>query len=362
MAGKKKEKVDDNGLQLTIDAINKEFGAGSLFRVGNAGRVIEAPKLSSGSPKLDMALGGGYPDGRVIEIFGPESSGKTTLCLHAIREAQQRGGVAAIVDAEHALDLKYAQSLGVDVETLLVAQPNTGEEALNIADRLIRTGKIAIVVIDSVAALVPKAELEGEIGDSHVGLQSRMMSQALRMIVGKAQETGTIVYFTNQIRMKIGILFGNPETTSGGQALKYYASQRLDIRRVSSEKNSDGESISNRVRVKVIKNKVAPPFREAEIEIEFGTGLNVHAEIFDLAIEFGFIQQSGSWMTFPALPGAIENSFRLQGRGSCVEFLKRDTSYFDKLEEMVRNRIFKTTAQMLAEAPPSEEAEESFDE
>lgn len=354
MANKKKAK-EDLGIELTIDAINKEFGTGTLFRVGVNGRAIAVPKFSSGSPKIDLALGGGYPIGRIIEIFGPESSGKTTLCLHAIKEIQESGGLCVFIDAEHALDLTYAASLGVDVDGLLVAQPGTGEEALQILDKLVRTGKVKLIVVDSVAALVPKAEIEGQIGDSHVGLQARLMGQALRMITGKANETHTTIIFTNQIRFKIGILFGNPETTSGGNALKFYASQRLDVRRAATNKDAAGESISNRTRVKVIKNKVAPPFREAEVDIEFGTGLNLHAEILDLAEEFGIVERSGAWYSY--------GTERVgQGRSNTITYLKEHPLIFGPIHEAVKIHLFGTIAQIQAEAPPSEEDEESVDE
>lgn len=354
MAAKKKEK-EDLGLELTIESINKEFGAETLFRVGAQGRAIAVPKFSSGSPKIDLALGGGYPIGRIIEIFGPESSGKTTLCLHAIKEIQRLGGLCAFIDAEHALDVSYAASLGVDTDKLLIAQPGSGEEGLRILDKLVRTGKVKLVIVDSVAALVPKAEIDGEIGDSHVGLQARLMGQTLRMVTGKANETGTTIIFTNQIRYKIGVMFGNPETTPGGNALKFYASQRLDVRRAATNKDATGESISNLTRVKVIKNKVAPPFREAEVDIEFGTGLNLYAEILDLAEQYGVVQRAGAWYSYKAERIG-------QGRTNTIAFLKANPAIFEPMHEAVKVHLFGAIAQIQAEAPPTEEIEENIDE
>lgn len=315
-------------LQAAMAKIEKDFGKGSIMRLGEE-NIEKIEVIPSGSLALDYALGvGGYPRGRIIEIYGPESSGKTTLAIHAIAEAQKLGGMAAFIDAEHAFDRFYAEKLGVDVTNLLISQPDNGEQALEIADQLIRSAAIDIVVIDSVAALTPKAEIEGDMGDNKVGLQARLMSQALRKVTSTISKTNTTCIFINQLREKIGVMFGNPETTTGGNALKFYSSVRLDIRRVTSIKDGD-DVIGNQVRVKVVKNKVAPPFRKAEFEIMFGEGISKVGEILDLAILFNIVQKSGSWFSYGG-------SKLAQGRDSVKQALKDNPELCDEIAEKVR--------------------------
>ena len=318
-------------LQLTLDKLEKSYGKGAVMKLGDdAVEPIES--ISTGSLGLDIALGiGGLPKGRVIEIYGPESSGKTTLATHVIAEAQKQGGIAAIIDAEHAFDKYYAQKLGVDVENLLISQPDNGEQALEIADNLIRSGAIDVLVIDSVAALVPKAEIEGEMGDSKMGLQARLMSQALRKLTGTIAKTGCCCIFINQLREKIGVMFGNPETTTGGNALKFYASVRLDIRRISQIKESD-EVSGNRVKVKIVKNKVAPPFRIAEFDIMFGEGISKAGEIIDLGVDFDIIKKAGSWFSY----GDTKLG---QGRDGVKQVLLDNPDLMAELEEKIKEVV-----------------------
>ncbi len=324
-----KEKL--KALQLTLDKLEKSYGKGAVMKLGDAA-VERIDSIPTGSLGLDIALGiGGVPKGRVIEIYGPESSGKTTLATHIIAEAQKKGGIAAFIDAEHAFDKYYAQKLGVDVENLLISQPDNGEQALEIADNLIRSGAIDVIVIDSVAALVPKAEIEGEMGDSKMGLQARLMSQALRKLTGTIAKTNCCCIFINQLREKIGVMFGNPETTTGGNALKFYASVRLDIRRISQIKDSD-EVSGNRARVKVVKNKVAPPFRMAEFDIMFGEGISKVGEIIDLGVEFNIVKKAGSWFSY--------GETRLgQGRDAVKRLLLDNPDLMDELETKIREEV-----------------------
>jgi recombination protein RecA len=325
-------------LDMALAAIEKSYGKGAIMRLGSDVQAKDVPAISTGAISLDIALGiGGIPRGRVIEIFGPESSGKTTLALHIIAEAQKQGGIAGFVDAEHALDLNYARKLGLNTDDLLVSQPDTGEQALEIAEMLVRSGALDVLVIDSVAALVPKAEIEGEMGDSHMGLQARLMSQALRKLTGTISKSQTAVIFINQIRMKIGVMFGNPETTTGGNALKFYATIRMDIRRISQIKKDDGV-IGARTRVKVVKNKLAPPFREAEFDILYGEGISREGDVLDMGVGLGVVEKSGSWYSV--------NGERIgQGRENARVFLK---DHPDVAEGLGR-KIFEKTG--VAEAP-----------
>jgi recombination protein RecA len=318
-------------LKLTIDKIDKDFGKGSVMMMNERGEHTQEV-ISTGSIGLDAALGiGGLPKGRVIEIYGPESSGKTTVAIHVIAEAQKKGGMCAIIDAEHAFDSAYAQKLGVDIDNLLISQPDYGEQALEIADRLILSGALDVVVIDSVAALVPKGELEGEMGDSKMGLQARLMSQALRKLTATISKTNTICIFINQLREKIGVMFGNPETTTGGNALKFYASVRLDIRRMTQIKDGD-EAIGNRVKVKVVKNKVAPPFRTAEFDLVFGEGISKIGEILDMGVEMGIVQKSGSWFSY-------DTNKLGQGREGVKQLLKDNPELANELEGKIRTKL-----------------------
>ncbi len=317
-------------VEQAISQIERQFGRGSIMRMGED-RILEIPAISTGSLALDLALGvGGVPRGRVVEIYGPESSGKTTLALHVAAQAQANGGMVAFIDAEHALDVGYSRRLGVDVDNLLVSQPDTGEQALDIAEILVRSGAVDVLIIDSVAALVPRAELEGEMGDQHVGLQARLMSQALRKLTSTISKSMTCVIFINQIRMKIGVMFGSPETTTGGNALKFYASQRLDIRRIGAIKEGD-QVVGNRTRVKVVKNKIAPPFREAEFDIIYGTGISREGDILDLGTSMNIIEKSGAWYSF--------NGERMgQGRENVKKFLVENSDFRDRIADLIKEK------------------------
>jgi len=324
-----KEKM--KALELTLDKIEKGYGKGTIMKMGDKA-IADVPSISSGSISLDMSLGvGGFPRGRVTEIYGPESSGKTTLAIHAIAEAQKKGGIAAIIDAEHAFDRFYAENLGVDVQNLLISQPDHGEQALEIADHLIRSGAVDIVVIDSVAALTPKSELEGDMGDSKMGLQARLMSQALRKLSANISKTNTCCMFINQLREKIGVMFGNPETTTGGNALKFYSSVRIDIRRIGQIK--DGENVKgNRTRVKIVKNKLAPPFKKAEFDIMYGEGISKVGEIIDLGVDYNVIKKSGSWFSY----GETKLG---QGREAVKQLLKDNPELAEELEGKIREKL-----------------------
>ena len=320
-------------LEVAMSQIEKQFGKGSVMKLGEF-KAMEVEAIPTGALSLDIALGiGGVPRGRIIEIFGPESSGKTTLALHIIAEAQKMGGEAAFIDAEHALDPVYAKKLGVDIDDLIVSQPDTGEQALEITESLIRSGALDVVVVDSVAALVPKAEIDGDMGDSHMGLQARLMSQALRKLAGAINKSKTVLIFINQLREKIGVMFGNPETTTGGRALKFYASVRMDIRRIENIKQ-DGEIKGNRVRVKVVKNKVAPPFREAEFDVIYGEGISKEGNILDMAVNLDIVDKAGSWFSY--------NGERIgQGRENVKKYLKENPDVLDEIEGKVRENFAK---------------------
>ena len=347
--------MDDNrrkALDAALSQIERQFGKGAVMRMGDAPREA-IPAISTGSLGLDIALGiGGLPKGRIVEIYGPESSGKTTLTLQTIAECQKAGGTAAFIDAEHALDPLYAGKLGVNVDDLLVSQPDTGEQALEIADMLVRSGSVDILVVDSVAALTPRAEIEGDMGDTHVGLQARLMSQALRKITGNIKRSNCLVIFINQIRMKIGVMFGNPETTTGGNALKFYSSVRLDIRRIGSVKQGD-EVVGNETRVKVVKNKVSPPFRQAEFQVMYGQGIYHMGEVLDLGVQEGLVEKSGAWYSY--------DGQRIgQGKANAAQFLDENRAMADEIEKMLRDRLLASPGPAedapadIAEAPPEE--------
>ena len=337
-------------LDVALSQIEKQFGKGSVMKLGEF-KAMEVEAIPTGALSLDIALGiGGVPRGRIIEVFGPESSGKTTLALHIIAEAQKMGGEAAFIDAEHALDPVYAKKLGVDIDNLIVSQPDTGEQALEITESLIRSGALDVIVVDSVAALVPKAEIDGDMGDSHMGLQARLMSQALRKLAGAINKSKTVLIFINQLREKIGIMFGNPETTTGGRALKFYASVRMDIRKIENIKQ-DGQVMGNRVRVKVIKNKVAPPFREAEFDVLYGKGISKEGNIFDMAVNLDIVQKSGSWFSY--------NGERIgQGRENAKRYLIDRPELLQEVEKKVRDNFAKAFEQSLGEELPEDKEEE----
>ena len=339
-------------LEAAMGQIEKQFGKGSVMKLGQF-KAMEVEAIPTGALSLDIALGiGGVPRGRIIEVFGPESSGKTTLALHIIAEAQKTGGEAAFIDAEHALDPVYAKKLGVDIDNLIVSQPDTGEQALEITEALVRSGALDVIVVDSVAALVPKAEIDGDMGDSHMGLQARLMSQALRKLAGAINKSKTVLIFINQLREKIGVMFGNPETTTGGRALKFYASVRMDIRKIENIKQ-DGEVVGNRVRVKVIKNKVAPPFREAEFDVLYGKGISKEGNIFDMAVNLDIVEKSGSWFSY--------SGERIgQGRENAKRFLIEHPEKLQEVERKVRANFEKAFEQSLGEE--IEETEETEEE
>ena len=338
-------------LEVAMGQIEKQFGKGSVMKLGEF-KAMEVEAIPTGALGLDIALGiGGVPRGRIIEVYGPESSGKTTLALHIIAEAQKMNGEAAFIDAEHALDPVYAKHLGVDIDNLIVSQPDTGEQALEITEALIRSGALDVVVVDSVAALVPKAEIDGDMGDSHMGLQARLMSQALRKLAGAINKSKTVLIFINQLREKIGVMFGNPETTTGGRALKFYASVRMDIRKVENIKQ-DGEIVGSRVRVKVIKNKVAPPFREAEFDVVYGQGISKEGNILDMAVNLDIIEKSGSWFSY--------NGYRIgQGRENVKKYLKENPEIMQEIDQKVRDNFAKAFEKSLGDDMEEEEDTES---
>ena len=338
-------------LDAAMSQIEKQFGKGSVMKLGDY-KSMNIEAISTGALNLDIALGiGGIPRGRIIEIYGPESSGKTTLALHAVAETQKKGGEAAFIDAEHALDPSYAKKIGVDIDNLIVSQPDTGEQALEIAEALIRSGAIDIIVVDSVAALVPKAEIDGDMGDSHVGLQARLMSQALRKLAGTINKTNATIIFINQLREKVGVMFGNPETTAGGRALKYYASVRMDIRRIESIKQ-DGAVVGNRTRVKVVKNKVAPPFREAEFDIIYGKGISKEGCVLDLAVNLDIIEKSGSWFSY--------NGNKIgQGRENVKKYISENPQFMEEVEKKVRDNFNKAFENALVDDEETDEEQET---
>ena len=337
-------------LEAAMSQIEKQFGKGSVMKLGEF-KAMEIEAIPTGSLSLDIALGiGGVPRGRIIEVYGPESSGKTTLALHVVAEAQKMGGEAAFIDAEHALDPVYAKKLGVDIDNLIVSQPDTGEQALEITESLVRSGALDVIVVDSVAALVPKAEIDGDMGDSHMGLQARLMSQALRKLAGALNKTKTVLIFINQLREKIGIMFGNPETTTGGRALKFYASVRMDIRKIENIKQ-DGEIKGSRARVKVIKNKVAPPFREAEFDIMYGEGISKEGNVLDMAVNLDIIEKAGSWFSY--------NGEKIgQGRENVKKYLRENPDILDEVENKVRDNFAKAFEQSLGEELPKVDDED----
>jgi len=346
--------MDDNrqkALNAALSQIERQFGKGAIMRMGDGGTIRDIEAVSTGSLGLDIALGvGGLPYGRVVEIYGPESSGKTTLTLQVVAEVQRQGGTAAFIDAEHALDPGYAEKIGVNVDDLLVSQPDTGEQALEIADMLVRSAAVNVVVVDSVAALTPKAEIDGEMGDSHVGLQARLMSQALRKLTANIKRSNTLVIFINQIRMKIGVMFGSPETTTGGNALKFYSSVRLDIRRIGAIKKGD-EVVGNETRVKVVKNKVAPPFKQAEFEILYGHGISREGEIIDLGVAHDFVDKAGSWYSY--------NGERIgQGKDNVRQFLRENPALAAEIEQLIRAKLLpKSVGAGVAASEPAAEVE-----
>lgn len=349
------ENIDKKkALETALSQIEKQFGKGSVMKLGDY-KAMEIEAIPTGALSLDMALGiGGLPRGRIIEIYGPESSGKTTLALHVVAEAQKEGGEAAFIDAEHALDPVYAKKLGVDIDNLIVSQPDTGEQALEITESLVRSGALDVIVVDSVAALVPKAEIDGDMGDSHMGLQARLMSQALRKLAGAINKSKTVLIFINQLREKIGVMFGNPETTTGGRALKFYASVRLDIRKAENIKQ-DGEIKGSRTRVKVVKNKVAPPFREAEFDIVYGEGISRAGNILDMAVNMDIIEKSGSWFSY--------NGERIgQGRENVKKYLKQNPEILDEVESKVRSNAEKAFEESLGEEIPEIDMDDDGEE